>query len=383
MRSQRAAVAATAAVLLLAGTGGCDLLPAAHQSAGVRVGLPPVRPALVAVILASYSAAAQADLRGVVLATAQPGERLVVLSATTGDAVDSFAAPLASTITGPAFPSPLSRDATAFQRARYQRSLQRADAIVQRDRASLRQREERALTTWADNSVAATLSALNHVHAVQGGSLASAFTAAVANLAVLQQARSPADPSKIVAVVGVGDEVPPGLFASLSDTSVMVTGIAAGTEDASWQADFLGASASQVYVVNQADDDELESIARLALTGPQQISFPLTSFSYGPAQFSIPADAQAALGQLLRLLTVGYPNADATINGYTDSVPVPGGNLELSWKRARAVLEWLIAHGVVPSRLQAIGHGEADPVAPNQPEGQPLNRRVVVVISPA
>ena len=77
-----------------------------------------------------------------------------------------------------------------------------------------------------------------------------------------------------------------------------------------------------------------------------------------------------------------YPHAVASIDGYTDDLPAPGGNLLLSQSRAHAVQQWLIAHGVAASRLQAAGYGDADPVAPNTSAGQPLNRRVVVVIDP-
>lgn len=89
-----------------------------------------------------------------------------------------------------------------------------------------------------------------------------------------------------------------------------------------------------------------------------------------------------SLRHLLRLLAVSYPGASATIDGYTDNIAVPGGNLTLSWKRAVAVLNWLVRHGIAADRLQAIGHGSADPLAPNRPGGQPLNRRVVVIITP-
>lgn len=383
MRPPHTAVAVAAGALLVAGLSGCGWLPVAHRSPGSRVSLPPARPEVAAVILASASAVAQADFRSFVLSTAQSGERLVVLSAATGNAIDSFSAPAASSMRGPAFPAPLSPDATAFQHARYERSLRSADGLLKQDRAVLRRRQQRTLTAWADGSVAQTLSALSHTHPSHPGTLASAFTEAVANLAVLPQVRSPGEPSRIVAVIGVGAMAPPRLFACLSGTAVVVTDIAEGDEDASWQADFLRACASQVYVVNQADDADLGGIARLALTAPRQISFPLTSLNYGPAQFSVPADAHARLRQLLRLLTVSYPDADATIYGYTDNIAVPGGNLELSLKRARAVLSWLVAHGVPASRLQAIGYGQADPEAPNRPGGQPLNRRVMVIISPA
>jgi outer membrane protein OmpA-like peptidoglycan-associated protein len=87
--------------------------------------------------------------------------------------------------------------------------------------------------------------------------------------------------------------------------------------------------------------------------------------------------------RLLYLLTVRYPSATVTINGYTDNLPVPGGNLRLSELRAQEVADWLIAHGVAAARLQAFGYGDTDAVAPNTSHGQPLNRRVVVVIDPA
>jgi outer membrane protein OmpA-like peptidoglycan-associated protein len=67
----------------------------------------------------------------------------------------------------------------------------------------------------------------------------------------------------------------------------------------------------------------------------------------------------------------------------TDNLPFPGGNLQLSELRAQEVEDWLIAHGVAADRIETFGSGDTDPVAPNTPSGQPLNRRVVVVIDPA
>ena len=92
-----------------------------------------------------------------------------------------------------------------------------------------------------------------------------------------------------------------------------------------------------------------------------------------------PARAGPAAGSCSRSPT---PDAAAVISEHTDSIPTPGGNLALSWRRAQAVLAWLVQHGIDATRLQAVGHGAADPVAPNRPGGQPLNRRVVVIITP-
>ncbi len=69
------------------------------------------------------------------------------------------------------------------------------------------------------------------------------------------------------------------------------------------------------------------------------------------------------------------------IEGHTDSVGPAEYNLRLSQKRANAVRNYLIAHGIDPSRLEAVGYGESRPIAPNTtPEGRAKNRRVEFVI---
>lgn len=56
--------------------------------------------------------------------------------------------------------------------------------------------------------------------------------------------------------------------------------------------------------------------------------------------------------------------------------------MKLSQERAQAVVNYLVAAGVSPSRLQAIGEGESNPIASNAtPEGQAQNRRVEIYIT--
>ena len=65
------------------------------------------------------------------------------------------------------------------------------------------------------------------------------------------------------------------------------------------------------------------------------------------------------------------------VDGYTDSRGDQDHNLELSEARARSVMTWLIEGGVAPSRLEAIGFGEANPIDDNATEGgRQVNRRV-------
>ena len=74
------------------------------------------------------------------------------------------------------------------------------------------------------------------------------------------------------------------------------------------------------------------------------------------------------------------PATTALIEGHTDSIGTDQYNLGLSDRRAKAVYDYLASRGVNPSRLQAIGKGEADPVGDNATDaGRQLNRRVMLI----
>jgi len=78
------------------------------------------------------------------------------------------------------------------------------------------------------------------------------------------------------------------------------------------------------------------------------------------------------------------------VNGYTDNAPIGAAlkrrgvtsNLELSQKRADAVMQYLISQGVKPELVSAEGHGDSDPVAPNtNAKGRAQNRRVEITLA--
>jgi outer membrane protein OmpA-like peptidoglycan-associated protein len=70
---------------------------------------------------------------------------------------------------------------------------------------------------------------------------------------------------------------------------------------------------------------------------------------------------------------------EGTVTGYTDSEGEEQYNLELSERRAQAVVGYLESKGIASSRMTAIGKGESDPIASNDtPEGRSENRRVVL-----
>ena len=75
-----------------------------------------------------------------------------------------------------------------------------------------------------------------------------------------------------------------------------------------------------------------------------------------------------------------------TIVGYTDNVPIRSSqfasNQALSEARAKQMAQMLQAAGVPPSRLDAVGRGEADPIGDNSTaQGRAQNRRVEITVA--
>ncbi|MCS6902218.1 MAG: OmpA family protein, partial [Polyangiaceae bacterium] len=69
--------------------------------------------------------------------------------------------------------------------------------------------------------------------------------------------------------------------------------------------------------------------------------------------------------------------ARIAIDGHTDSQGNAQANLELSRRRAMAVLRWLSEHSVDARRLEARGFGSKRPIADNKTAaGRAKNRRV-------
>lgn len=77
-----------------------------------------------------------------------------------------------------------------------------------------------------------------------------------------------------------------------------------------------------------------------------------------------------------------YPEANAIIEGHTDSKGSDAYNQALSERRAAAVVQALVSdYGINPTRISSQGFGETRPVATNDTaEGREQNRRVMVVI---
>ena len=76
------------------------------------------------------------------------------------------------------------------------------------------------------------------------------------------------------------------------------------------------------------------------------------------------------------------PNYNLEIDGHTDSKGKALSNLNLSIKRADAVVKHLVKHGIDASRLSMSGFGQSLPVADNKTvEGRAKNRRAEVKVN--
>ncbi|MCX8122668.1 MAG: PQQ-binding-like beta-propeller repeat protein [Spirochaetes bacterium] len=86
-------------------------------------------------------------------------------------------------------------------------------------------------------------------------------------------------------------------------------------------------------------------------------------------------DSINILDKLVEMMKVN-PHLKVEVWGHTDSIGDDLYNQKLSEKRADAVCEYIIKHGISPERISAKGFGETKPIASNDTkEGRQKNRR--------
>ncbi len=96
-------------------------------------------------------------------------------------------------------------------------------------------------------------------------------------------------------------------------------------------------------------------------------------FDFGKA--TLRPESKAELDRLTNLMKE-MPELKIEISGHTDNKGNPKSNQILSEKRAKAVVDYLIANGISKDRLKYVGYGQTQPIASNDTdEGRQLNRR--------
>jgi len=101
-----------------------------------------------------------------------------------------------------------------------------------------------------------------------------------------------------------------------------------------------------------------------------QVKFVTGSAKLSPASNKL-------LDNIARVLLAHLEIWKVKVEGHTDNVGASEKNLKLSQDRAASVVAYLVKKGVAPERLEAIGHGDQNPIEDNNtPKGRAQNRRV-------
>jgi outer membrane protein OmpA-like peptidoglycan-associated protein len=90
----------------------------------------------------------------------------------------------------------------------------------------------------------------------------------------------------------------------------------------------------------------------------------------------LPEQAHAMIDRVAELMREA-PEIKVRVEGHTDAIGSADYNVALSERRAVSVAEYLVRHGIEPSRLVLVGKGMADPLTRNPYD--PNNRRVQFV----
>jgi OmpA-OmpF porin, OOP family len=114
----------------------------------------------------------------------------------------------------------------------------------------------------------------------------------------------------------------------------------------------------------------------LTLEGAQLAGIPDIEFDTGQATIKGTPSNNSTLGLLVIGAKANPHITKLRVEGHTDSDGDAAANQVLSEKRAAAVVDWLVSHGVEPGRLRPVGCGSRDPIFQNDTaEHKARNRR--------
>jgi len=130
---------------------------------------------------------------------------------------------------------------------------------------------------------------------------------------------------------------------------------------------------------SQATPDEVRALFADALAAepPRPVTF-ILYFVEATDQFT--PESQALVDQVM-LAIASRPAPELTVAGHTDAVGTDQYNDALSLRRAERVRALLIARGIAPDSIRAIGRGKREPrVATPDGVAEPRNRRVEITV---
>lgn len=163
---------------------------------------------------------------------------------------------------------------------------------------------------------------------------------------------------------------------------VVLYTVGAHYDESSWKVEKGQTLLFAHVIVQKPMENKLSKLMadEMANTLSEAGSVALYGIYFDNNQDQIKAESETMLQEMAKLLKT-QPALKLLVVGHTDNVGTFASNMDLSQRRAQAVVNTLVSkHGVLKERLMPVGISSAAPVAPNKTEeGKAKNRRVELV----
>lgn len=132
-------------------------------------------------------------------------------------------------------------------------------------------------------------------------------------------------------------------------------------------------------------EEVLENMKTIAVENTPRTLAVLGGGTFRSGKIGINNDALSTIESLVGEISASQ-GSRVLIEGHTDNIPTGNifvDNKKLSLRRARAIADILVSHGIAPDRISVIGYGKDNPIDSNDTEeGRAKNRRVEVKLMP-
>jgi len=163
-------------------------------------------------------------------------------------------------------------------------------------------------------------------------------------------------------------------------TGVSIGGVVAKDADAAALQASLAAFQAGAGGVPVTNTVTVAAPSSSSLTPDQIAQINATVVNFANGTYSLSDTAMKNLDTVIPLLA--NSTAKVEIDGYVSTPHPAGREVTDSTRRAQAVADYLVAHGIDASRLTVVGRGTDNPVASNDTaEGQAANRRATLTVS--
>lgn len=137
------------------------------------------------------------------------------------------------------------------------------------------------------------------------------------------------------------------------------------------------AEQEEVVLVEEVEPEIMEAdIVEMAESLAMREVFEIKNINFEFDKADLTEDSFPVLDDLVEKFQE-YPDLQVEISGHTDNIGTNAYNYDLSLRRAQAVVDYLVANGVIAANLSSKGFGEDMPIDTNDTdEGRANNRRV-------